>query len=52
MKNLLNKKILFIICGGISAYKSLEAIRLFKKNGAEIKEPKNTTNAVNNKYSN
>ena len=37
MKNLLNKKILFIICGGISAYKSLELIRLFKKNGAEIK---------------
>ena len=37
MKNLLYKKILFIICGGISAYKSLEIIRLFKKNGAEIK---------------
>ena len=37
MKNLLNKKILFIICGGISAYKSLEIIRLLKKNGAEIK---------------
>ena len=37
MKNLLNKKILFIICGGISAYKSLETIRLFKKSGAEIK---------------
>ena len=37
MKNLLNKKILFIICGGISAYKSLEIIRLFKKDGAEIK---------------
>jgi len=37
MRNLLNKKILFIICGGISAYKSLETIRLFKKNGAEIK---------------
>ena len=37
MKNLLNKKILFIICGGISAYKSLETIRLFKKNGAELK---------------
>ena len=37
MKNLLNKKILFIICGGISAYKSLETIRLFKKNGANIK---------------
>jgi phosphopantothenoylcysteine decarboxylase/phosphopantothenate--cysteine ligase len=37
MKNLLNKKILFIVCGGISAYKSLETIRLFKKNGADIK---------------
>ena len=37
MKNLSNKKILFIICGGISAYKSLETIRLLKKNGAEIK---------------
>jgi len=37
MKNLLNKKILFVICGGISAYKSLETIRLFKKNGVEIK---------------
>ncbi len=37
MKNLLNKKILVIICGGISAYKSLETIRLFKKSGAEIK---------------
>ena len=37
MKNLLNKKILYIICGGISAYKSLETIRLFKKNGAKIK---------------
>ena len=29
---LTNKKILFIICGGISAYKSLEIIRMFKKN--------------------
>jgi len=37
MNDLINKKILFIICGGISAYKSLEAIRLFKKNNAEIK---------------
>ena len=37
MKNLMNKKILYIICGGISAYKSLETIRLFKKNGAKIK---------------
>ena len=37
MKNLSDKKVLFIICGGISAYKSLETIRLFKKNGAEIK---------------
>ena len=37
MKDLLNKKILFIICGGVSAYKSLEIIRLFKKNNADIK---------------
>ena len=32
-----NKKILLIICGGISAYKSLELIRLFKKIGARVK---------------
>ena len=37
MKDLLNKKILFIICGGISAYKSLEIIRMFKKHNAQIK---------------
>jgi phosphopantothenoylcysteine decarboxylase / phosphopantothenate---cysteine ligase len=37
MKDLTNKKILFIICGGVSAYKSLETIRFFKKNNAEIK---------------
>tara|TARA_A100001015_G_scaffold314494_1_gene424065 strand:+ start:306 stop:1508 length:1203 start_codon:yes stop_codon:yes gene_type:complete len=37
MKNLINKKVLFIICGGVSAYKSLEIIRLLKKNNAEIK---------------
>ena len=37
MKDLTNKKILIIICGGVSAYKSLETIRLFKKNNAEIK---------------
>ncbi len=37
MKDLTNKKILFIICGGVSAYKSLETIRMFKKNNAEIK---------------
>ncbi len=37
MKNLLEKKILLIICGGISAYKSLEIIRLLKKKGASIK---------------
>ena len=36
MKDLTNKKILFIICGGVSAYKSLETIRLFKKNNAEM----------------
>ena len=37
MNNLLDKKILLIICGGISAYKSLEVIRSLKKNGAQIK---------------
>ena len=37
MKNLINKKILFVICGGISAYKSLEIIRYFKKQNTEIK---------------
>tara|TARA_B100001027_G_scaffold158755_1_gene111993 strand:- start:966 stop:2168 length:1203 start_codon:yes stop_codon:yes gene_type:complete len=37
MTELTNKKILFIICGGISAYKSLETIRLFKKKNADIK---------------
>ena len=37
MINLIDKKILYIICGGISAYKSLETIRLFKKKGAQIK---------------
>jgi len=37
MDNLLNKKILLIICGGISAYKSLEVIRALKKRGAKIK---------------
>ena len=37
MNNLLEKKILLIICGGISAYKSLEVIRLLKKEKAEVK---------------
>ena len=37
MNNLKNKKILLIICGGISAYKSLEIIRLLKKSGSQIK---------------
>ncbi len=37
MNNLNNKKILLIICGGIAAYKSLEIIRLLKKNGVIIK---------------
>ena len=37
MKNLADKKILFIICGGIAAYKSLELIRLFRKNKSSIK---------------
>ena len=37
MNNLFQKKILLIICGGISAYKSLELIRLLKKQDVEIK---------------
>ncbi len=37
MNNLFNKKILLIICGGISAYKSLEIIRLLKKSGSKVK---------------
>ena len=37
MNNLLQRRILLIICGGISAYKSLELIRLLKKQGAEVK---------------
>ena len=37
MKNLADKKILFIICGGIAAYKSLELIRLLRKNKASIR---------------
>ncbi len=37
MNNIENKKILLIICGGISAYKSLEIIRILKKQGAEVK---------------
>ena len=37
MKNLKDKKILLVICGGIAAYKSLETIRILKKNGCEIK---------------
>ena len=37
MNNFDNKKILLIICGGISAYKSLEVIRLLKKRGATVK---------------
>jgi phosphopantothenoylcysteine decarboxylase / phosphopantothenate---cysteine ligase len=37
MNNLSKKKILLIICGGISAYKSLELIRLLKKEGTKVK---------------
>ena len=37
MINLLNKKILLVICGGISAYKSLEIIRSLKKNNVQVK---------------
>ena len=37
MKNLINKKILLVICGGIAAYKALELIRVLKKNKCQIK---------------
>ena len=37
MNNLSQKKILLIICGGISAYKSLELIRLLKKQDVKVK---------------
>jgi phosphopantothenoylcysteine decarboxylase/phosphopantothenate--cysteine ligase len=37
MNNLFNKKILLIICGGISAYKSLELIRSLKKRNVQVK---------------
>jgi phosphopantothenoylcysteine decarboxylase / phosphopantothenate---cysteine ligase len=37
MNNLLNKKVLLIICGGIAAYKSLELIRLLKKQNTQVK---------------
>ena len=37
MNNLSSKKILLIICGGISAYKCLEIIRGLKKNNAQVK---------------
>ena len=37
MKNLLDKKVLLIICGGIAAYKSLEIIRSLKKKNFKVK---------------
>ena len=37
MNSLSNKKVLVVICGGISAYKSLELIRGLKKKQVEIK---------------
>ena len=37
MNNLIQKKILLIICGGISAYKSLELIRLLRKQDIKVK---------------
>ena len=37
MNSLSQKKMLLIICGGISAYKSLELIRLLKKQDVEIR---------------
>ena len=48
MKNLNQKKILLIICGGIAAYKSLDVIRALKKNGSKVKTilTKNAKNFV------
>ena len=48
MNYLESKKILLIICGGIAAYKSLELIRLLKKNGSLVKTilTKNANNFV------
>ena len=37
MNKLKNKKVLLIICGGIAAYKSLELIRILRKNNNKIK---------------
>ena len=37
MQSFSNKNILLCITGGIAAYKSAEILRLFKKNGAEIR---------------
>ena len=37
MNNLYQKKILLIICGGISAYKSLELIRSLKNKVQKLK---------------
>ena len=37
MNNLSNKKILLVICGGISAYKCLEIIRGLRKKNAKVK---------------
>jgi len=37
MKNLYNKKILLIICGGVAAYKSLDLIRSLAKYNARVK---------------
>ena len=37
MNNLSQKKVLLVICGGISAYKSLELIRLLRRQDVEVK---------------
>lgn len=37
MQQLSNKRILLGITGGIAAYKSAELVRLFKKNGADVR---------------
>nr|HPQ50282.1 flavoprotein [Alphaproteobacteria bacterium] len=37
MPSLVGKSVLLIISGGIAAYKSLELIRLLRKNGASVR---------------
>ena len=50
MINLSNKKILLVICGGISAYKSLEIIRGLKKSFENLFETYKVVNKLKKEY--